>query len=78
MHFKDDPISDMHAKKMFIYFMSDASAWALKIWSRLLVPTFPVRSRRIQLPIFPSVPVYRKHMLHKVNTEDGNFDSFQR
>ena len=47
MHFKDDPISDMHAKN---YFMSDAFAWALKIWFRLLVPSFPARSRRIQLP----------------------------
>ena len=49
MHFKDDPISDMHAKNIFNYFMSDAYAWALKIWSRLLVPSFPARSRRIQL-----------------------------
>ena len=49
MHFKDDHISDMRAKT-YLFFMSDAFAWALKIWSRLLVPSFPARSRRIQLP----------------------------
>ena len=50
MHFKDDPISDMHAKKSFNPYMSEAFFWAHKIWSRLLVPSFPSRSRRIQLP----------------------------
>ena len=30
--------------------MSEAFSWAHKIWSRLLVPSFPARSRRIQLP----------------------------
>ena len=50
MHFKDDPISDMHAKKLYNYFMPEAFSWAHKIWSRLLVPSFPARSRRIQLP----------------------------
>ena len=34
MHFKDDPISGMHAK-IFNYLMSEAFAWVLKIWSRL-------------------------------------------
>ena len=30
--------------------MTEAFAWAFKIWPRLLVPSFPARSRRIQLP----------------------------
>ena len=30
--------------------MPEAFSWAHKIWSRLLVPSFPARSRRIQLP----------------------------
>ena len=47
MHFEDDPITDMHAKN--IYLVSEAIASVLKIWSRLLVPSFPRRSRRIQL-----------------------------
>ena len=47
MHFKDDSIiSDMHAKKLFNYLMSEAFAWALKIWSNHLVPSFPARSRK--------------------------------
>ena len=50
MHFEDDPISDMHANKLFNYLMSEAFSWTLKIWFRLLVPSFPARSRRIQLP----------------------------
>ena len=49
MHFKGDHISDVHAIN---YLVSEAFAWALKIWFRLLVPSFPARSRRIQLPNF--------------------------
>ena len=39
MHFKDDPISDKHIK-IVNYIMSEAFVWALKIWSRLLAPSF--------------------------------------
>ena len=37
MHFKDDLISVVHAKN---YLMFEAFAWALKIWTSLLVPSF--------------------------------------
>ena len=54
MHFKDDRISDVHAKTIFDCLTPEAfaeqSCWALKSWFRLLVPSFPARSRRIQLP----------------------------
>ena len=47
MHFKDDPISDMQAKNYFL--ISLGLCLGPQIWSRLLVPAFPARSRRIQL-----------------------------
>ena len=38
-------------QNIFNYLMSEAFVWALKIWFCLLVPSFPARSRRIQLPL---------------------------
>ena len=68
MHFKDDPIRDMHAKNYV--FMSYVSAWALKIWSRLLIPSFPARSRRIQLPGFLKLPAnYWRTIIENTTTD---------
>ena len=46
IHYKDNPISDMQARN---YLISEAFAWALLIWFRLLAPSFPARSCQIQL-----------------------------
>ena len=50
MHFKDDPISDMHAKNYLIILclkhFPGRTKFGPVFWSRL----FRARSRRIQLP----------------------------
>ena len=53
MHFKDDPISDIHAKNYLIILSLKHFPGPTKFGPRLLVPSFPARSRRIQLPVVP-------------------------